>query len=190
VGLFYSLADEEEEYNFVKGRVAARWFNGHWYDVYANQMLSNRTNIIAIEDNFSISNDLIHLAVCPVVNFNLDNKALIAGNQQCRPSGNKTQATNAITENFIEHNHLKLHPNFPNPANAYTYINFTLKEPSPVNIQLYDSKGSLVLTRNHTAMDEGFQQIYLSTSTLKAGIYTYVIQTSQSRLSSKIIIQP
>jgi hypothetical protein len=190
VGLHYTIADQDEKNNYRYGRVATRWFNKQWYDVYTTKLISNRTNIISIENNFGISNDLIQLAVFPVVNFNLDNQSLIAGNLVCRPSGNKTEAHEAITGNFIEHNHLRLHPAFPNPASTYTYINFTLREPSPVTIQLYDEKGSLVLSHKQSLLPDGFHQLYLNTSTLKAGMYTYVIQTSQSLLSSKIVIHP
>jgi hypothetical protein len=191
VGLYYSLADKEERTKYRYGNVAFRWFNKQWYDVLHTRTISNRTTVINFGDMFGgDSFDLIHLAACPVVNFNLDNTSLITGNLVCRPSGNKTEAHEAITENFVEHHHLKLHPHFPNPANTHTYINFTLREATPVSLQVYDTKGTLVLHSEHVSMPEGFHQLYLDTSTLKAGMYTYIIRTSQSLLSSKIIIQP
>lgn len=38
----------------------------------------------------------------------------------------------------------KLHPNFPNPFNPVTTINYTLGEAGPVNIQIFDTRGRMV----------------------------------------------
>jgi hypothetical protein len=186
IGLYLTTADSTVWQNPGFGRVAARWFNNQWYDVLSTKMLSNRTQVILISDQYGGLNDFINLAVFPVVNFNIENTTKIEENLDCKPLSSKMGY--GIEETFIEQNHLKLHPNFPNPASAYTYLNFTLKDPSPVTIQLYTAEGRLVFEEKKTSVAGGFHQYYLNTESLGTGVYLYLVRSAYSLLSSKIVI--
>jgi hypothetical protein len=186
IGLYFTTADSTVWQNPGFGRVATRWFNNQWYDVLSTKMLSNRTQVILISDQYGGLNDFINLAVFPVVNFNVENTTKIEENLDCRPLSLKMGY--ALEETFIEQNHLKLHPNFPNPASAYTYLNFTLKDPSPITIQVYNAEGKLVFEEKKTSVEAGFHQYYLNTESFGAGVYLYLVRSAYSLLSSKIVI--
>ena len=73
---------------------------------------------------------------------------------------------------------------FPNPANNNAEINFTLKKPSPVNIELYTLEGKMIqkiLTGNQSA---GENKIQFSTNNYPAGMY--LVKLSDA-LESKFI---
>jgi hypothetical protein len=186
IGLYFTTADSTVWQEPGFGRVAARWFNNQWYDVLSTKMLSNRTQVILISDQYGGLNDFINLAVFPVVNFNIENTTRIEENLDCKPLSSKMGY--AIEETFIEQSHLKLHPNFPNPASAYTYLNFTLKNSSPITIQVYNTEGRLVFEAKKTSVAAGFHQYYLNTESFGAGVYIYLVQSAYSLLSSKIVI--
>lgn len=188
IGLYFTAADSSLPENKQFGKVVARWFNNQWYDVLNTRMLSNRTEVVLIEDRYGIVNETINLSVFPVVNFNLDSLNKIQENLNCKPLAQRKDKGLRIQESFIEHNNLKLHPNFPNPAKSHTYLNFTLKTNSSVTIQIYNSAGVLVLEEKKGVLNSGFQQLYINTDALTNGVYLYVVRSDNALLSSKIVV--
>jgi hypothetical protein len=59
---------------------------------------------------------------------------------------------------------------YPNPTNDIVQIMFNGKEGQLMSIQIYDNKGSLVLSRQFTASD-GKNNFIMSLSSLTAGMY-------------------
>lgn len=189
VGLYFTLADDSlENYNY--GRTAFRWFDNNWYDTYSTKTITNRIGIDIYRDfliDNKVNHDRMHLAVFPVVNFNTENTSLIDDNLNCPPPGQRQLVTD-ITEEYIEHNGLKLHPCFPNPANTSTTLNVSLQQAGNLTIFVYDAKGNQML--NHSQeVDSGLQSLQVDTSGFPPGIYLYVVHTGKATLASRFMVQ-
>jgi len=86
-----------------------------------------------------------------------------------------------------------LNGNYPNPFNPSTKINFSLKNDSKVNLQIYNIKGQLVktlvddeLTANH------YQYIWdgkdNSNKTVSSGIYFYKMKADDYSACKKMML--
>lgn len=78
--------------------------------------------------------------------------------------------------------------NYPNPANSYTKIGFTLAEAAKVRITLYNSAGQNMGVVFSDYRNAGYQEEQISTSQYAPGIYILYYELSGLRFSKKIII--
>lgn len=86
--------------------------------------------------------------------------------------------------------YLTIEQNRPNPFRERTQIRFTLPEPGPVRLQVYDLSGRLRYSRLAN-MDAGEQQLELSRQELgQPGVLIYVLEADGERLSRKMILMP
>jgi len=79
---------------------------------------------------------------------------------------------------------------WPNPVNGKEsfFIDYNAKETSPVEIQLYNSSGSLVFTQKQT-VSPGSGQICVKFPQIKEGVYLVKIVSHTSVSQGKIVVQ-
>ena len=73
-----------------------------------------------------------------------------------------------------------LYQNYPNPFNAQTTIRFDLKNPSKVQLRIFNSVGELVETLVDQELGNGTHEVIFDTNSknhLASGIYYYNLQT-------------
>ena len=73
--------------------------------------------------------------------------------------------------------HFALLPNYPNPFNAETLITFSIPEPSPVRLTIYDISGKPVELLFETVCGEGTYRVTWNASACSAGIYLIRIES-------------
>lgn len=79
-----------------------------------------------------------------------------------------------------------LHPNFPNPFNPSTQIQFDLGTASEVTFTVYNILGQKVATLLNTRMAAGTHQIQFNASQLSSGLYLGVLETGESTQTIKM----
>lgn len=77
---------------------------------------------------------------------------------------------------------------YPNPANIYTKIGFTLATAAKVKITLYNSAGQNMGVIFDDYRNSGYQEEQISTTQYPAGIYILYYELSGLRFSKKLII--
>jgi hypothetical protein len=80
------------------------------------------------------------------------------------------------SENFADLNEFKLEQNFPNPFNPSTIIEYAIKEPSRVNLIVYDVSGKIVVQPVNTYQQPGNYSIKLNLWEIPPGTYFYKIR--------------
>lgn len=78
--------------------------------------------------------------------------------------------------------------NYPNPANTYTKIGFTLASAAKVRITMYSSSGQNMGIIFDDYRNAGFQEEQISTTQYPAGIYILYYELLGLRFSKKLII--
>jgi uncharacterized protein (DUF1501 family) len=108
-----------------------------------------------------------------------------SGNYEPMPLA--TQVISGVQENFIG-NRFSLGDCYPNPANAFTNIEFKINNTNLVDISLKNSKGQLIKSLLHEERTEGTHSIKADVSDLPAGIYFYQMKTGFFNESKKLIV--
>lgn len=95
-----------------------------------------------------------------------------------------------ITENASPEPEFIVHENYPNPAQSYNQISFTLSAPQEVQISLYDHFGRHIqYIQKPIYFAAGTHNINVSTVHLPAGTYMYVISTNgQKFYTQKLVV--
>lgn len=78
--------------------------------------------------------------------------------------------------------------NYPNPANTYTRIGYTLASASKVKITMYSSSGQNMGVLVNDYRNAGYQEEQVSTSQYAAGIYILYYELLDLKFSKKLII--
>jgi hypothetical protein len=86
-----------------------------------------------------------------------------------------------------------LHQNYPNPFNPETTISFTLKQPSKIELRVYNLKGQLVKKLFSEAKPAGAHSIIWdgtddNNRTVSSGIYTYKLSSGKFSTTKKMIL--
>ena len=81
-----------------------------------------------------------------------------------------------------------LEQNYPNPFNPSTTIQFSLTEPGPATLRVYDSYGRLVRTLVDGHMVAGSYSAPFNASDLASGNYFYHLEVNGQRLSGKMTL--
>jgi hypothetical protein len=79
--------------------------------------------------------------------------------------------------------------NLPNPAKESTMINYQLNSNADVTIQVIDMTGRLVSSNVLGQQDAGIHHFTLNTSDFANGVYFYSINTNNSKVVKKMIVQ-
>jgi beta-glucanase (GH16 family) len=93
------------------------------------------------------------------------------------------------TISSIDNNQLFDLKNIPNPADDYTIISYNLHENSEVKITIRDINGQLIETLINEKQTVGNQQVEWNTKNLQKGLYLYTLETDQSTITKKCIIE-
>lgn len=72
--------------------------------------------------------------------------------------------------------------NYPNPANTTSNMKFTLKDNTPVTINVYDMSGRLMFSQNEGEMLAGSHDVALNVANLAAGSYLVSITTNNAAI--------
>ncbi len=81
-----------------------------------------------------------------------------------------------------------LSQNYPNPFNPSTRINYTLDEPSVVNLVVYDLNGAEVATLVQDAKPSGSYSVTWNASEVSSGLYVYTLTTNGQSISHKMLL--
>ena len=68
---------------------------------------------------------------------------------------------------------IEIYENYPNPANEYSIISFTIDKPLKIELSLFDATGKLVKTIYNNHQSIGFHQIKVDCINLPNGLYTF-----------------
>lgn len=92
------------------------------------------------------------------------------------------------TEDIDTESMLQLLQNFPNPFDRTTIIPFTLDQPQPVTLQVFDMAGKEVMKVDEGTMSRGSQRIEIDGAALAPGIYFYTLTAGQERMTRKMTV--
>ena len=89
-------------------------------------------------------------------------------------------------------NDFKLLPNYPNPFNPTTYIPYSLKNDSMIDLSIHSINGSEVMTLEHGEVAAGYHVVrWDGTNELgeqvPSGVYLYKLQINEFSLSRKML---
>lgn len=77
---------------------------------------------------------------------------------------------------------------YPNPADNYAVVGIQLQKASPVALRIYDISGKVVYSNDTEQVGTGKNEITINTSSFAAGVYTIVVQTDDSILRDKLVV--
>lgn len=84
---------------------------------------------------------------------------------------------------------ISLEQNFPNPFNPTTNINYTLAEPSSVQLDVFNIQGQKVATLlQNERVGAGTHQVTFDASALSSGIYMYRLKTATQTLTRQMVL--
>ena len=96
--------------------------------------------------------------------------------------------TNVKEQKKIKYDFI-LNQNYPNPFNPNTVIEFTLHEPSKVNVKVYDILGNLITTLLDDYRNIGMHRLEFKGENLSSGIYFYTININGKTETKSMILQ-
>ena len=169
IGIYYTTTENDSVFQ-VYGRTAARFMDGRWYDMYCSTYITRLWSGLPFEN-------MIHLSLAPVVNFFTRNTT---------PMEDKVTKSWMVTgtEPSVVYSSVKLYPHYPNPAADKIWLRFEVIHYSPVSINVYNLKGSMVFSSILEDVSAGVQLYELDISDWPAGNYLYIISSGNSGLSS------
>jgi hypothetical protein len=89
----------------------------------------------------------------------------------------------------VTRGNLSLYAASPNPAVNSVDINFSLENPSKVEIEVYDLTGKLVKSiKNSDSFSMGKHAVSVDISSLESGTYMYSINASGNKMFSKFVV--
>jgi hypothetical protein len=86
-----------------------------------------------------------------------------------------------------------LNQNYPNPFNPTTTISFALPEKAPVSLNIFDARGSLVVSLIDDTLPEGFKEIVwdgkdANDQPVSTGVYFYQLKAGKRVMTKKMIL--
>ena len=81
----------------------------------------------------------------------------------------------------------ELFQNYPNPFNSRTIISFEIANPEKCELFIYDMLGRKIMTLFSGMLNEGRHDIELDASSLKSGVYVFILQTKNFSAAKKMV---
>lgn len=108
--------------------------------------------------------------------------ALIEGNEYRQPVFISGQSSSEVIQSII------LYPNYPNPFNPTTNIEFYLDKSQEVDLDIYSIDGQLINRIVSSKLSTGFHRYTWDGSGLPSGVYIYQLSTGTYVYRSKCIL--
>jgi len=93
-----------------------------------------------------------------------------------------------VSDNYFIKDKYNLEQNFPNPFNPTTNINYYLPRNGFINISIYNLLGEKVTTLFYGIQKKGENKIQFNGSNLTSGVYYYVLDYGESRITRKMLL--
>lgn len=137
-------------------------------------------------DNWmELNNGLNNLATCPIVKNS--NGILFVGT-----NGNgifrSIESITSIKKGRYKLNQYFLYPNFPNPFNPVTTIQYQIPKNEFVTLKVYNILGQFVKTLVNDRKAAGFYSLRFDGSKLSSGAYLYILQAGSFRNVKKFVL--
>lgn len=78
--------------------------------------------------------------------------------------------------------------NYPNPFNEFTIIEYTIKKPEKVKLEIFDIYGRELMVLIDEKLNEGIYQTKFSPASLESGVYFYKITVGDISITKKMIL--
>ena len=119
---------------------------------------------------------------CEVTNNALPNLTLVSTIK--KTNATPTRAT-PLPDGRVQ---ITVGKNFPNPFGTITTIPFSLVEPGPVRVVVYDLSGREVLALKEKMFSAGEHVLRLNAASLSQGLYTYVISAGTVQIGHSLVV--
>ena len=96
--------------------------------------------------------------------------------------------TDISDDRTIKPNRFILSPNYPNPFNASTVIEYSLKQDEHVTIDIYDLLGRKVETLVDTDQQAGLHRVIWQADNMPSGVYFYKIEAGEFVKTRKMML--
>ena len=94
----------------------------------------------------------------------------------------------SVKQSTVLPNQYSLSPNYPNPFNPITTINYSLPKAGNVKLTVYNSIGSKVATLVNEYKPAGSYSVHFNASQLASGIYLYRLESGTYTAARKLIL--
>ncbi|MDA3886067.1 MAG: C25 family cysteine peptidase [Candidatus Delongbacteria bacterium] len=81
-----------------------------------------------------------------------------------------------------------LYKNYPNPFNPSTEIKFYISSNNDVKLSVFNSNGQLVRELLNDKLNKGMHLLKFNAENLNSGVYYYILETENSKLSEKMLL--
>ena len=98
-----------------------------------------------------------------------------------------TIATQVSVEEELVPESFTLQSAYPNPFVNQTTISYTMQQPEPVKVAIYDALGRVVKSIDEGVRSSGTHEILVNAEDLPVGTYFYEVQTPTTRKTDSII---
>ena len=97
------------------------------------------------------------------------------------------QTPTGVLSNNIVPKEFELKPNYPNPFNPSTNIQYNVSESGKIKLAIYNSLGEEVALLVNGIVEAGFYDVTFSATNLPSGIYFYRLQGNDYTQTKKMI---
>ena len=101
--------------------------------------------------------------------------------------GSRAHIPDLMESPLIVPEEIELHANYPNPFNPSTTIRFGLPSESHVSLKVYNLLGQEVATLVDERRIAGFHTVIFQPTELSSGVYFYVLQAGEARLTHRLV---
>jgi len=89
---------------------------------------------------------------------------------------------------LLQPSEIRLFPNYPNPFNAATVIEYSLPQAGRISLIVYNIIGQKVATLVDGYQDAGYHSVNWNAASLASGVYIYQLQVSSHTLTQKMVL--
>ncbi len=186
-----STGGAEVWYSGAVAYLPAGWIY-HWDDVAQVPFLisPSGTQLLSFDDTTSVGLKCAYVrskGLGGVILWALG-QDLVEGRQVLLSTVGRALLGPSAVANLAEgHAHMRLRV-YPNPSNASVVVTYTLSQPGPVEVRLFDIRGRLAWQAELGDQTEGDHQLAVDLGGLASGLYTCRLQTPSGVANSKVII--